>query len=202
MEPISENTYLRLNMSLLEDHYSPGEVAQLFSEVSQAEAVKMILLIRQLNPDRAGYTAEDMYELTVKKILSGDRKWRRDVKRATFVRNAARSIIWSETKKSQDALSQATAIEDIDGIAEMDLTADLRNDEKAIKSTVKDLFDMFKDDKTITCILLHLMKDFKASKIKELCKLTEQTYQAARRRLKRNVFKKFPTGIDYWRESQ
>ena len=49
MEPISENTYLRLNMSLLEDHYSPGEVAQLFSEVSQAEAVKMILLIRQLN---------------------------------------------------------------------------------------------------------------------------------------------------------
>ena len=82
----------------------------------------------------------------------------------------------------------------------MDLTADLRNDEEVIKATVKDLFEMFKDDKAITCIFLHLMKGFKASKIKEVCKLTEQMYQTARRRMKRKVSKKFPTGIDYWRE--
>ena len=183
-----------------ESHFSIGEVEALLTSISHAEYKQMILLIEQLNPHRAGCTGEDIYELALRKILVGDRKWPRHVKRQAFIRNVVRSLIWSEVKKNQDALSQASGTDHIDDISDLALTADLQNDEKLISKAVHALMDAFDGDKDVCCILFNKIKSLQATKIKEICKLTEQSYQAAMRRLKRNARKLFPGGIDYWRD--
>ncbi|WP_075186525.1 sigma-70 family RNA polymerase sigma factor [Teredinibacter haidensis] len=183
-------------------HYSIGEAEELLADISDDAYRKMILSIEQLNPHRAGSTAEDLFELALEKVLAGDRKWPKSVKCHTFIRNVVRSLIWSIVKSRKDALSQATALENIDDISDLDLTADLRNDEAVISKAVHALMDAFKGDQSITCIILNKLKGFKATKIKEICTLTENSYQAAVKKLKRNARKMFPAGIDYWRDEQ
>jgi len=185
-----------------ETHYSIGEVEELLDDISDDDYRKMILSLEQLNPHRAGCTAEDLYELALDKILKEDRQWPKGVKRHTFIRNVVRSLIWSKVKGKKDGLSQATAIENIDDISDLDLTADLRNDENVISKAVRELMDVFEDDAYIRCIIFNKLKSFKASKIKEICKLTENSYQAAMKKLKRNARQMYPTGIDYWRDGQ
>ncbi|ABD79470.1 sigma-70 family RNA polymerase sigma factor [Saccharophagus degradans] len=185
-----------------EKHYSIGEAEELLADINDDAYRKMILSIEQLNPHRAGFTAEDLFELALEKVLSGDRKWPKSVKSHTFIRNVVRSLIWSMVKSKKDALSQATALENIDDISDLDLTADLRNDETAISKAVHTLMDAFKGDQSITCIMLNKLKGFKATKIKGICNLTENSYQAAIKKLKRNARKMFPAGIDYWRDDQ
>mgnify|MGYP000521867736 CR=1 FL=1 len=106
----------------------------------------------------------------------------------------------NEVKKKQDALSQASGLDNIDDITVVDLTADLRNDENVISKAVHALIDAFEGDEKIRCIVLNKLKKYQAARIKEVCKLTEQTYQAAIKKLKRNARKIFPAGIDYWRD--
>lgn len=183
-----------------EIHYCIGEAEELLADISDNDYRKMILSIEQLNPHRAGCTAEDLYELAMNKILSGDRKWPKTVKRHTFILNAVRSLIWSIVKSKKDALSQSTALDNIDNVSGLDLTADLRNDNESIAKAVTALMDAFNSDKDICCIILNKLKSFKASNIKEICKLSENSYQAAMKKLKRNARKIFPTGIDYWRD--
>ncbi len=182
-----------------ESHYSIGEVEAQIADMGEADYAKVILLIEQLNPHRAGCTGEDLYERAIQKMLIGERQWPRHVKRATFIRNVVRSLISSEIKKNKDALSMASGMDDIESVSDLVLEDSLQNDQQKISAAVHELMDTFEGDGSIRCILLNKLKSYQASKIKEVCKLTEQSYQAAMRRLKRNARQLFPEGIDYWR---
>lgn len=184
----------------LRKHFSIGEAEEHVAGMTDAEYKRIILLIEQLNPHRAGCTGEDLFEAALRKILSGDRKWPRHVKLPTFVHQVVRSLLSNEIKKKQDAHPLATNIDSLGDIENDELTAHLANDEAAIARAVQELTNAFDDDGDIRCIMLNKLRNQKAFQIKINCKLTEQTYQSAMKRLKRQALKLFPEGVDYWRD--
>lgn len=188
-----------------ENNFNMVEIEDIFTNLSSIDKKKLLVLYRQLGPERVQWGPEDLLQQVISEVFAGQRSWRRDLAPLVFLRGAGRSILWRETQRRKLELSaHRHALSDID-VADSEVTAaclfsDETVDKSILDKVVADIFNLFNEakDADVLCLLREKLKSGIKKTIMITCELTEAMYLAAETKLKYRARKKFPEGLKLW----
>lgn len=187
-----------------DNNFNMVEIEDLLTNLPENDRKKLLLLYRQLGPERIRWTPEDLYQQVLSEVYAGRRSWRRDLSPLVFLRGAGKSIIWRERQRQGLELhAHRHGLSDID-VADTELAEIASSGEKvdqlAIDKAVADIVLLFNEttDVNVLCLIREKLNRCAKKSIMITCKLTEAMYLAAEAKLKYRVFKNFPEGLKHW----
>lgn len=152
------------------------------------------------------FSADELINETLLRVLEGKRKWRDDVPFVTFISNAMRSVADGERNliyKIEEVL--ATDLPNIDLDSDSDPMVKFGNEALSPETIItteidgaiadadlKIIEDHFKGNEAVEWVLIGIEDEISASEIIEMSGMTKTEYESARKSFLRGLDKLFP----------
>ena len=188
-----------------DNNFNMVEIEDKLSNLSEIDRKILLIVCRQLHPERIQWAPEDLLQQVMSEVFDGRRSWRRDLPALVFLRGVGKSILWRERQRRSIELSaHRQGLSDID-VADTELAATAHftegeEDQSTIDKAVADIVCLFSEakDANVLCLIREKLKSGVKKSIMITCKLTEAMYLAAEAKLKYRAFKNFPEGLKHW----
>lgn len=174
------------------------EIKNLIKDLSNADIIRLSQ-IAERNIWGCQMEADDLLQEVIVSILSGDRKFPRNVKPIAFFAQTMKSISSNKRDKlkRQKISTIMTEINDeeanniINNIPENSVSYDA---EIAATQQIEEIYELFKDDEDVTILLMARYDELSAVEICETTGWNRTQYETVNKRLRRGLNKRFPNG--------
>ncbi len=200
-------------MPQTQSHFSLVEVEERITKVTDADIGRLINLFKNMGCNRrTNLDEKELLNIVIKKVLEGERKWPTNVEMITFFKNAGRSLIKSEENKKSKSTDKSVEIDEFQKTSSPQDTRELlamnsnlspdqdletEDENKANMLLHEKIISLFKDDKSILCILKKMLEDTKKAMILRICSITEKEYLSSRNKIKYQLKKSYPAGYEH-----
>lgn len=200
------------NMTPSEDHYSQVKIEEIIENITDADISRLISLFKNMGcENRIGWDELELLSQVIQHVLDGNRTWPKYVNTITFLKNTGRSLIDNEKKKRKildnsveidefhesSSPNNSTEILAINSSAQPDQTIELEENDSTNKLLYEKIVSLFKDNKSILCILKQKLEGVKKVMIIEICSITEDTYTSSMNKIKYQLKKLYPSGYEH-----
>ncbi|MES1975593.1 MAG: hypothetical protein V4472_24310 [Pseudomonadota bacterium] len=178
-------------------YLSAEEVRAMICQLSPAEATKIVRVARWFS-FRCGIPTEDLHQEAFTRLLSGDRRARRNFRFAREVGGIIKSIAGSEIESIKSGLREVRPPPD--GVSAPDLVDPSPSPETLVLSahddggTLAAIDRLIEDDEQLQLLVEGICDKMQGEELEELLGVDVQGLAAARRRLKRRLQSAFPKG--------
>ena len=177
-----------------EDKYlTDFEIRTLITNLSEAnffrlnQIAKRYILGCQMEPD-------DLLQEAIFSILSGNRKYPRNVPLISFFANTMKSIAYNERRKISEIITTINDDSDNDYINNIAANDNAFDIEAAANQEIKNIYDLFINDEDITMLLMAKYEELSPDETCKTLDWNRTQYDSVTRRLRRALNKYFPNG--------
>lgn len=176
-----------------EDVYlSENDVRDRLNALTEADLHRLLRSAKNLAG--ATHAADDLIQKAILLVLSGERRWKREMETIPFLYSAMRSIAHAEFKKKSPE-NKKTSIVNGDGddieITDTAPSTEARliqqEDDNLVRKRVEEIFDVFKDDDEATLLLVGIADGLSASEIREQMKISKTQYETILKWIRRKT---------------
>lgn len=182
--------------------FSEEETRQTLSALSDADWLRLGKISRRFSFGRID--PDDLLQRTFVAILSGERKWPRDISLMCFMVGAIKSLASSQFKSLNNSpeLHLVGAAEDDpeEEILETTMPDPAPNSEQSLiseqetKAICQAVLQLFEDDEIAQVIIEGHMDEMSAADLRELTGLDQTAYNSKKRLIRRRIDRAFPEG--------
>lgn len=182
-----------------DDYLSDEEVRTALEELTIADMIRLSMIIKKF--EGRGFSTDDLVQEALVRILDGTRKWKRGMQMFPFLYSTMSSIADSNFKRkstenaikfSKDQLTEdkISKIHGESSPSPESLMIDNEADEVNAQR-LQELFDLFKDDKDATLILMGEADGLVPEEIRKIGNMDKTRYDSTRKRIRRTTDRKF-----------
>lgn len=165
---------------------SPHEASRALASMSEADMARVERFARIRAAGLEPWDWEDLLNEAVARLLSGSRRWPRDLPLVVFFRETMRSLAQEERRRRHQAAYPVSAASELE-IQSMNDDRPGPEREAIARDQLRRLIEHFETDRAVAEVITGLERGETAGETCARAGLSPQSYDAARKRFRRSV---------------